>query len=306
MPAVPESRLKGNYGAAVVMARLSGECLVRPVAVDSDVGVDLYCETVAEGQPFLHFWLQVKAGDQCQVDPSSRYASCRFQRDHIEYWARQPVPVFAALVPTAWPAQSEPQIYIVDITTWILFNPQPDPYDSITLRSDHHWSPGDRESVQAFLRTEVPNTTARLQISRGVVAPSPSPTPQYVQRIPLVPVIRFKDQILRQLRTTAANSMLFTVGSAALEAEEKEFVHLLARVVEQFGDDPHWENFVARGLSCHAAEDYATALAMYARAKAGIEGDPQVSNHPSWREIVRRIKRLEECARRQQPPEMAG
>lgn len=306
MPAVPESRLKGNYGASVVMARLSGECLVRPVAVDTEVGVDLYCETVAEAQPFLHFWIQVKAGDQCRVDPSSRSASCRFQRDQLEYWARQPVLVFAALVPTAWPAQSEPHIYIVDITTTILFNPLPDLQDTFTLRSDYHWPPGDRNSVQAFLRAEVPNTTARLQISRGVVAPSPTLTPQYVQMTPVVPVTRFKDQILRQLRTTAANSILFTVGSTALAAESQEFVHLLARVVEQFDDDPHWENFMARGLVCHVAADYDNALAMYARARACINGDPQVSDQPSWREIVRAIERLEGCALRQRPPQMAG
>jgi Domain of unknown function (DUF4365) len=306
MPAVPESWLKGNYGASVVMARLSSECLVRPVAVDTDVGVDMYCETVTEGRPFLHFWLQVKAGDQCHVDSSSTYASCRFQRDHIEYWARQPVPVFAALVPTAWPAQCEPHIYIVDITTWILFNREFDPHDSFTLRSDHHWPPGDRKSVRAFLRTEVPKATARLQVSRGVVAHAPTPTPQYVQTIPLVPVTQFKDRILLQLRRTAAYSILFTLGPTALEVEDREFVHLLARLVEQFGDDPHWENFMARAVSSHIAEDYASALAMYARAKAGIEGDHRVSNDPSWRETIRSIERLEECARRQQPPEMAG
>ena len=45
MPAVTENRLKGNYGAALVVSRLSGECLVRPVAAETDVGVDLYCET---------------------------------------------------------------------------------------------------------------------------------------------------------------------------------------------------------------------------------------------------------------------
>jgi len=137
MPAVHESRLKGNYGASVVMARLSSECLVRPVAVDTDVGLDIYCETVVEGQPFLHFWLQVKAGNQCQVDSSSTYASCRFQLDHIEYWARQPVPVFAALVPTAWPAQSEPHIYIVDITTWILFTIPTIPSRSDLITTGH-------------------------------------------------------------------------------------------------------------------------------------------------------------------------
>lgn len=121
MPIVPESRLKGNYGASVVMARLSGECLVRPVAVDTDVGVDLYCETVAGSQPFLHFWLQVKAGGQCERDATGNEASCRFSSDQLEYWARQPVPVFAALVPTDCPSRSEPDVYIVDVTTQILF-----------------------------------------------------------------------------------------------------------------------------------------------------------------------------------------
>lgn len=47
MPTVDENRLKGNYGAAYVSARLSSECLVRPVAAETGVGVDLYCETVA-------------------------------------------------------------------------------------------------------------------------------------------------------------------------------------------------------------------------------------------------------------------
>jgi hypothetical protein len=46
---------------------------------------------------------------------------------------------------------------------------------------------------------------------------------------PVVPVTRFKDEILRQLRTTAANSVIFMVGSAGLEAEEQEFMRLLAR-----------------------------------------------------------------------------
>jgi hypothetical protein len=100
MPLVPESRLKGNYGASVLMARLSAECLVRQVAADTDVGIDLYCETVSEGQPFLHFWLQVRAGKQCKIESGGNNATCRFSRDELTYWSRQPVPVFAALVPT--------------------------------------------------------------------------------------------------------------------------------------------------------------------------------------------------------------
>ena len=118
-----QNRLKGNFGAAVVMARLSARCLVRPVAADTDVGVDLYCETVAEdGRPFLHFWIQVRAGEQCKVrGGDSHSTSCSFSRDHLNYWSRQPVPVFAALVPTDWPVRCEPTIYVVDITTQCLY-----------------------------------------------------------------------------------------------------------------------------------------------------------------------------------------
>src|SRR5262245_27943710 len=104
----------------MVMARLSGECLVRPVAVDTDVGVDLYCETVIESRPFLHFWMQVKAGDQCEARGEATAASCSFGLEHLNYWLRQPVPVFAALVPTTWPVSCEPSIYVVDITSQLL------------------------------------------------------------------------------------------------------------------------------------------------------------------------------------------
>jgi len=119
--AVDENRLKGNYGTALVSQRLGAECLVRPVAADTDVGVDLYCETVVEGLPFLHFWMQVKVGNQIRcLKGQQPAASCSFDRPHLKYWRRQPVPVFAALVPTNWPVTDEPAIYVVDITSKLL------------------------------------------------------------------------------------------------------------------------------------------------------------------------------------------
>jgi len=45
MPNVPDSSLKGNAGVWRVGKWLAdGGCLVRPVAADTDIGVDLYCE----------------------------------------------------------------------------------------------------------------------------------------------------------------------------------------------------------------------------------------------------------------------
>ncbi len=300
MPTVDEKRLKGNYGASIVMARLSGECLVRPVAADTDVGVDLYCETVIEGQPFLHFWIQVKAGDQCKQVPKNHTAKCHFSADHLAYWTRQPVPVFAALVPTSWPAQDEPSIYIVDITSQAVFGTIPRSPESATLTSDHVWRAGDQEAVRVFLTKTVPTTTARLQISKGLVADTPTPAPQYVRERPLVPVLRFKETILYQLRTTAANSILFMPMSDRETTADAKFRRLLASIVEQFGDDPHWENFMSRALSSHTDGKYENALSMYAKARNCIQDDVNVRDEPMWQEKVKIIQELEERARRKE------
>src|SRR5262245_3085691 len=100
-PLVDRTRLKGNFGANYVAAVFSTQCLVRPVAVDTDVGIDLYCETLTNGGiPFQHFWLQVKAGESIKVRDG--IASYRFDPKQLDYWSYQPVPVFAALVPTDW------------------------------------------------------------------------------------------------------------------------------------------------------------------------------------------------------------
>ena len=292
MPAVTGNRLKGNYGAALVMSRLSGECLVRPVAADTDVGLDLYCETVAENRPFLHFWLQVRAGNQCRVDVDGSSASCRFTVDHLEYWFRQPVPVFAALVPTEWPVRQEPDIYIIDITTSLLMGLPAQAQETVTLDSQYCWPAGNLVSVQQFLELVVPETTARLEVSKGVIAAAPTSVPQYVQRRPYVPVRRFKQKILDQLRVTAALGILFSFGEDGPTSEDLEFRRLLSRIVGQFDNDCHWETFFSRALSSHADGDYSNAVAMYDRARQSIQGDPNVRDEPLWQERVQVIERL--------------
>jgi len=243
--------------------------------------------------------LQVKAGNQCKRDPSGDTGLCSFDLDHLDYWAQQPVPVFAALVPSDWPVIQEPDIYVVDITTQILLSSPPVKQQTVKLRSDYWWPVGDRDSVRNFLMQVVPDTTARLQVSKGTIANSPTPTSQYVQTRPRVPVVRFKDKILHQLRTTAAFAILFSQGNTEPTAEETEFRRILAQVIKQFGDDPHWENFYSRAISSHLDGDYPDAIVLY--EKAPIQNDPNVRNEAPWQEQVRVIERLEEQARRHYP-----
>jgi hypothetical protein len=143
---VDENRLIGNFGSSYVAAKLSSDCLVRPVAADTDIGIDLYCETVVEGEPYLHFWMQVKTGKQCREQKDSSFATCAFKVKHLRYWKNQPVPVFAALVPIDWPVRLDPTVYIVDLTSYLVKNELPNT-DEVSLHSDLLWKPTDLEAV---------------------------------------------------------------------------------------------------------------------------------------------------------------
>ena len=291
MPIVDENRLKGNYGAACVALRLSTECLVRPVAADTDVGVDLYCESVEEGRPFLHFWVQVKAGAQCRLSQDLQTASCAFDVDRLVYWSRQPVPVFAALVPVDWPVQREPDVYAVDITAQLLGGLSTGG-NSVTLVSDYVWRAGNREDVQRFLAQAIPASVARLQCRNGVVASMPTLRPNYVVTSPSVPVFRFRAEIMNQLRRTAALSVMFLYDSRETGGDSAEFRRTLASIGAQFGDDPHWENFIAQALSYHADRLFDQAIEFYGKAIQCIQNDPNVRNLEQWQTTVRNIEQL--------------
>ncbi|MBK9121011.1 MAG: DUF4365 domain-containing protein [Phycisphaerales bacterium] len=293
MPIVKEDHLKGNYGESLVATRLSAHCLVRPVASGTDVGVDLYCETVDTQRPFLHFWVQVKTGGQCNSKNGT--LCCKFKRDNLEYWNRQPVPVFAALMATKWPVEDEPIIGIVDVGEWLLLNELPT--NSATLKTHKVWDPGNSAQVREFLQADVPAATARLHCKQGVVAHVPTLARQYVREAPHVPVLRFNNQIIDQLRVTAALSIRFALLSNNIGDEEKNFVRRLAGIVEQFSDDPHYENSLALGLAAHVETDYCNAERYYSEARRHINEDDAVRDNPDWKDEVSWIQRLEESAR---------
>jgi len=290
MPTVDINRLKGNFGAAYVSALLSSECLVRPVAADTDVGVDLYCETVEDTDPFLHFWVQVKAGTkQCPVSTNGDVASCSFTRDHLKYWSRQPVPVFAALVPVDWPVLKSPTVYIVNLTSQLLGKVL---NRGKTLRSDYTWRPDNRDDVRQFLSERVPATSAQLHCRHGVVAPIPTLRPSYEYGVPDVPVMQFNWQIKEQIRRTAAFSILSLHDTRELNKDRK-FRRRLASVVEQFGDGPNWETHMAMALSYHADRGFRRAVERYDDAKRSIAGDLKLQDKATWKQWQERIAKID-------------
>jgi hypothetical protein len=125
MTYIDEKRAKGNYGVFLVASKLSKFCLVRPVSEGTDQGIDLFCESFEDafrgGRPFLHFWVQVKTLKGIQKN--SNFASFSFDVNHLNYWGRQPVPVFAFLVPIESLDSEEPfRFYVIDFTRQILEN----------------------------------------------------------------------------------------------------------------------------------------------------------------------------------------
>jgi hypothetical protein len=250
---------------------------------------------VAEGTPFLHFWVQVKAGDQCKVAADGYSASCSFSKDKLEYWRRQPVPVFAALVPTDWPPTVEPPVYIVDITSQLL-DGSPAKGSSKTLASDFVWRPGVRSDVADFLEKEVPRSTARLQCKKGVLESVPTPSPSYEISLPWVPVKLYEMEISEQIRRTAANAILFLYESRDITTENGGFLKTMASVLEAYPGDPHWETWMGRGISYHADLRFKEAIECYEKAKGSIQGDPNINNKKNWIKWVEKIQELIEKA----------
>jgi hypothetical protein len=204
--------------------------------------------------------------------------------------------VFAALVPTDWPPQGWPDVYIIDVTTQLICGDVSRTTHEPKLESDYHWAQSDREAVGGFLKDIVPATTARLQVSRGVVECSPTLYSTYVRTIPSVPVPQFRSQIRNQLRTTAAFSILFSLWDSKPKSEDEEFCRLLSRIVEQFGEDQHWENFAARGVVSHLDANYEEAAGMYRKAVGCIESDRRVRDQEPWKQQIERIRQLENLA----------
>lgn len=175
MTTIDQNRLKGNYAANLIAEWLSRVCLVRPVAEGTDIGIDLYCESVIRNTPFLHFWVQVKAINNSHISTDGKSAWFNFKTSHLHYWSRQPVPLYAFLVPIHnWPPALPERIFIVQLTKWILDNGIPEQQKTKTIETSHVIEASNIDRYLSHLiQTEIPHDTAILLIDKGIFAPLP-------------------------------------------------------------------------------------------------------------------------------------
>ena len=293
---VDENRLKGNYGAALVAHMLSRRCLVRPVAEGTDVGVDLYCESVRpDGRPFQHFWVQVKTGTQVEVAADGATASCRFRRAHLDYWDRQPVAVFALLVPLSnWPPTELPRdIYVVDITEYLLTRGLP-AQEEITIHSRTgvpKINPGDIRTLEWFLYEHVPSLTGARKIRDGIIDYTESPHGErYVRRLVSGWTLRFIEKVIDTIRRTSVIGALdlMTTGDPQTPDQMRcwEFLLSILKKCDEFGVH-HYEHEVTYGRAAFLRGDFTSAKKFRESAVSGINGDKQLEE--PQREAMRAV-----------------
>ena len=203
MTAIDINRLKGNYAEHFVASWLSRVCLVRPVSAGTDIGVDLYCETIIEGTPFLHFWVQVKTINQSNIKEvkNKEIAWYDFETKHLKYWERQPVPVYAFLVPLDdWPPSIPKRIYTVKLTEQIIRNGIPN--QSYLRMNTSEWADLEKIDVdlKEFVNKVVPGDTSIILLQKGFVAPIPELQEVSEKRYPIGIGYQYLDKILENIR----------------------------------------------------------------------------------------------------------
>ncbi|MEI6655581.1 MAG: hypothetical protein WCP45_12500 [Verrucomicrobiota bacterium] len=148
-----------------------------------------------------------------------------------------------------------------------------------------------------FFNDVVPQTTARLHVAKGIIASTPTLEPEYEQKLPFVPVNRFMGKIMNQIRTTAANAIIFSMQGQDWDQRDSAATRTLARVVAAFDNpspDPHWECSWAQALAHHADGEFRDADALYQRAIDSIRNDPNVCNSPDWQLPLKKVQHFQQ------------
>ena len=230
MPDVTVKLQKGNYAESIATSWLSRKCLVRPVPAGTDIGIDLYCESLIGTSPFQHFWVQVKAIPKENLTEDAAFFD--FKTAHLQYWSNQPVPVYGFLVPVLdWPPPDVKTIWGVRITDQIVRNGIP---DQTTVR--YHTSDGlDVANLDAdlakFVSVIVPYDTALIYLQKGLVAPIAKVGEDPLERFPSDVALRYVDRFLQAIRYAVELTLAELVSEEArthVQRPERPKIHSIA------------------------------------------------------------------------------
>ncbi|MEA3471088.1 MAG: DUF4365 domain-containing protein [Thermodesulfobacteriota bacterium] len=325
-----ENRLQGNWGEHFIASELaSQDCFVRNVTEGHDTGIDLYCETTSKGDPFLHFWCQVKTDSRVAGQALNLSSTRHKLNKHKDYWLSQPVPVFIFLVPVLERIKDEKKGENKDkqkhdtmtpyyIFRAIDFNGQEDGSIKSKYKIVHDESETNIDkgiiTLKYFIEKRLPIETFLWDLKNGKVSYLKEfPDSSYVIKFPRGHSQRYEDKLSESLRWTLrilSDDILFEgkIPSNILSNNEELIKHkerydggkLYARLLELFADskeDKHYDTYEIIGLYYEVAKDYLKAKEYYKKSLEQIENDPKIKelkkNDPkkkSFEDASERIK----------------
>ena len=272
MTSVDLNRLKGNYAEALAMAWLSRKCLVRPVADGTDIGIDLFCEAIVDHVPYLHFWVQVKVIPRASLTIQGGATTARysFDKKHLEYWNRQPIPVYAFLVPLdSWPPVEPDAIYGVSVTRKLVENGLPT-RDSVTYRTtDSFGRDSLDEDLHDFVTMIVPWDTSVLLLKRGIVAPIPHHTGHF----PLGIGFQHLTSVLGNIREASVFGLLHSLLAEPSDDSMKSVRNRFETVAKIFESEMPNMGLSVLVRSAHADGNFELAKEYIQRALDRISSD---------------------------------
>ena len=271
MSVVDLNRQKANYAESIALQMLSRQCLVRPVAAGTDIGIDLYCEAVIGEAPFQHFWVQVKAigKGNFATDGTPFYD---FETKHLRYWVRQPVPVFAFLVPvTDWPPSEPEYVYGLRITDILVRQGIPN-QEYVRYKSTEGFSRATVDKdLEKFVRVIVPNDYATLQVPRGLVAPIEQVESSTQASFPKLVLLPHLDAVVSGIRFAAEICLAELVDSHSAHPKDVSRRHLLRGILELYPEaESTMIGMTGVANAAFADGDRATSSRFLRRARAKL------------------------------------
>lgn len=289
---ITDEQLKGNWGEQYIASNLASQgCFVRHVTQGHDSGIDLYCETIKDGNPFLHFWCQVKTSNRWNGEEEQ--VTCpTAKKEHKEYWLNQPVPVFIFLVPDL---RDTPPYYICSAFNYLFGNS----IQSIPkIRS--------ADDLLRFLNQDLILNTLLWELKDGKVSHLKTPKKEYTIQFPSGIVQNFEPKLLQSLLWTLwrlSQDILFhdiepdnLLKKIILNNDEKErfriakpYMKALEFLIEGKNDE-HYQNYATVGVYYELEQENEMALKYYKESLSIINRDPKIdTSKDPWKDIREKI-----------------
>lgn len=283
---INDNQLKGNWGEQYIASKLSSlGCLVRHVPQGHDTGVDLYCEKVENDIPYLHFWCQIKTSNKWKGNRNT--ISFRPNKNHVNYWLNQPVPVILFIVPDLRQQN--------DYVPFYIFSEFHDHYRQSLFKIINN------EKLRDFLNTYLSYESFLWDLKNGKVSYIKGVKPQYKKLIPKGLALNYERDLQLSLLCTLhilADDFLFdektridfiekmnlTQDEINRIHESKKYIRLLEELVYLL-KDRHYHYYETIGKYYELEGKINKAKKYYSHSLTLLKSDP----HKEWESEIERI-----------------